>query len=99
VGPTTATGPHAPADTCVKPLRAISAPLPEGSSQTRSHGPNEDLEPDPFLPLAVAAEHTTRVELTTAVAIAFARDPMGCAYLANDLQLLPRGRFTLELGT
>jgi len=44
VGPPTTPGPHAPADTCVKPLRAISAPLPEGSSQTRSHGPNEDLE-------------------------------------------------------
>jgi probable F420-dependent oxidoreductase len=54
---------------------------------------------DPFLPLAVAAEHTTRVELATAVAIAFARSPMLCAYLANDLQLLARGRFTLGLGT
>jgi alkanesulfonate monooxygenase SsuD/methylene tetrahydromethanopterin reductase-like flavin-dependent oxidoreductase (luciferase family) len=47
----------------------------------------------------VAAEPTARVELTTAVAIAFAREPMGCPYLANDLQLLPRGRFTLGLGT
>ncbi|HWP66907.1 MAG TPA: TIGR03617 family F420-dependent LLM class oxidoreductase [Candidatus Limnocylindria bacterium] len=54
---------------------------------------------DPFLPLAVAAEHTSRVELTTAVAIAFARNPMGCAYLANDLQLLSRGRFRLGLGS
>jgi probable F420-dependent oxidoreductase len=54
---------------------------------------------DPLLPLAVAAEHTTRVELTTAVAIAFARTPMLCAYVANDLQLLSRGRFTLGLGT
>jgi probable F420-dependent oxidoreductase len=54
---------------------------------------------DPFLPLAVAAEHTTHVQLATAVAIAFARSPMLCAYLANDLQLLARGRFTLGLGT
>jgi probable F420-dependent oxidoreductase len=54
---------------------------------------------DPFLPLAAAAEHTTRVRLTTAVAIAFARTPMLCAYLANDLQLLSRGRFVLGLGT
>ena len=54
---------------------------------------------DPFLPLAVAAEHTTRVELTTAIAIAFARNPMVCAYAANDLQLLSRGRFILGLGT
>ena len=31
---------------------------------------------DPFLPLMLAAEHTNRVELMTAVAIAFARNPM-----------------------
>ena len=43
---------------------------------------------DPFLPLALAAQHTTRVELATAIAIAFARNPMVCAYVANDLQLL-----------
>src|SRR5512138_2941102 len=54
---------------------------------------------DPFLPLAVAAEHTTRVTLTTAIAIAFARNPMTVAYQANDLQLLSRGRFVLGLGT
>src|SRR5262249_38373620 len=54
---------------------------------------------DPFLPLAVAAEHTTRLTLTTGIAIAFARNPMTCAYLANDLQLLSHGRFVLGLGT
>jgi len=54
---------------------------------------------DAFLSLALAAEHTTRVTLTTAIAIAFARNPMTCAYMANDLQLLSRGRFVLGLGT
>ena len=54
---------------------------------------------DPFLPLVAAAEHTNRVRLTTAIAIAFARNPMLCAYLANDLQLLSGGRFVLGLGT
>ncbi len=54
---------------------------------------------DPFLPLAVAAEHTVRVTLSTAVAIAFARNPMVCAVMANDLQLLSKGRFVLGLGT
>lgn len=54
---------------------------------------------DPFLPLAVAATATARVELTTAIAVAFARNPMVCAYTANDLQLLARGRFILGLGT
>src|SRR4029077_13299202 len=54
---------------------------------------------DAFLSLALAAEHTRRVTLTTAIAIAFARNPMTCAYMANDLQLLSRGRFVLGLGT
>lgn len=54
---------------------------------------------DPFLPLSLAAVQTQRVELMTAVAIAFARNPMVCAYMANDLQLLAEGRFILGLGT
>jgi probable F420-dependent oxidoreductase len=54
---------------------------------------------DPFLQLVAAAQHTERVELMTAIAIAFARNPMVCAYTANDLQLLSRGRFILGLGT
>jgi probable F420-dependent oxidoreductase len=54
---------------------------------------------DPFLPLAVAAEHTTRLQLGTAVAIAFARNPMTLANLGYDLQVLSGGRFLLGLGT
>jgi len=54
---------------------------------------------DPFLPLVLAAHDTERLELTTAIAIAFARNPMTCAQMANDLQLLSRGRFILGLGT
>jgi probable F420-dependent oxidoreductase len=54
---------------------------------------------DPFLPLAVAAEHTQRLELGTAVAIGFARNPMNLASLAHGLQLLCAGRFRLGLGT
>ena len=42
---------------------------------------------DPFLPLALAAAGTEKIELMTGVAIAFARNPMTCAQLANDLQL------------
>jgi probable F420-dependent oxidoreductase len=54
---------------------------------------------DPFLPLVLAARETERVELITGIAIAFARNPMVCAYMANDLQLISRGRFILGLGT
>jgi probable F420-dependent oxidoreductase len=41
---------------------------------------------DPFLPLALAAGATERLELGTAIAVAFARNPMLCAQLAQDLQ-------------
>jgi probable F420-dependent oxidoreductase len=54
---------------------------------------------DPFLALAVAGEHTERLELGTAIAIAFARTPMTLANLGWDLQALTRGRFVLGLGS
>jgi len=54
---------------------------------------------DPFLPLAIAAEHTERVALGTNVAVAFPRSPMATAQVAWDLQALSRGRFNLGLGT
>jgi probable F420-dependent oxidoreductase len=54
---------------------------------------------DAMFPLLLAAEHTERVQLTTAVVIAFARNPMTLAQSAYDLQLASRGRFNLGLGT
>jgi len=54
---------------------------------------------DPFLPLAVAAEHTSRIQLGTAIAIAFARNPMNLANLGYDLQAISAGRFILGLGS
>jgi probable F420-dependent oxidoreductase len=54
---------------------------------------------DPFLPLAIATEHTERIELGTGIAVAFARTPMLTAYTANDLQRNSSGRFILGLGS
>ncbi|MFP6661910.1 MAG: TIGR03617 family F420-dependent LLM class oxidoreductase, partial [Myxococcota bacterium] len=54
---------------------------------------------DPFFPLLLAAGETERVDLGTAIAIAFARNPMLCANIGNDLQQLTRGRFILGLGS
>src|SRR5215213_9687830 len=54
---------------------------------------------DGFLPLAIAANETQRIELGTAVAIAFSRSPMETAETAWDLQDLSDGRFLLGLGT
>ncbi|MCH7576563.1 MAG: TIGR03617 family F420-dependent LLM class oxidoreductase [Chloroflexi bacterium] len=54
---------------------------------------------DPFLPLAILAEHTERLKLGTAVAIAFPRSPFVVAQMAWDLQRYSGGRFILGLGT
>ncbi len=54
---------------------------------------------DPFLPLAVAAEHSQKIELGTAIAVAFPRSPTTLAYLAWDLARASNGRFILGLGT
>lgn len=54
---------------------------------------------DPFLPLAVAAVHSTRIQLATAVAIAFPRSPMMTANVGWDLQAASGGRFVLGLGS
>lgn len=54
---------------------------------------------NPFLPLAVAAEHTERIQLGTAIAIAFARTPMTLANAGWDLQTISGGRFALGLGS
>jgi probable F420-dependent oxidoreductase len=54
---------------------------------------------DAFLPLALAAEHTTTIELATGITVAFARTPMVLAYTANDLQRMSGGRFILGLGS
>lgn len=54
---------------------------------------------NPFLPLAVAACETQRMALGTAIAIAFARNPMTLANVGYDLQVATRGRFILGLGS
>ena len=58
-----------------------------------------ETDHDPFLPLALAAEHSERLELVTSVAIALARSPMTVAYTAHDLQVLSNGRLLLGLGS
>ena len=58
-----------------------------------------DTAHDPFLPIAAAAATTARMDLGTAIAVAFARSPMTVAYSAWDLAELSDGRFLLGLGT
>ena len=54
---------------------------------------------DPFLPIAVGAASTEKLEFGTGIAVAFARNPMTLAVVANDLQLLTKGRFMLGMGS
>src|SRR4029079_2022012 len=54
---------------------------------------------DPFFPLLLAAEHTTKLELGTSIAVAFARSPMTLANVGYDLQAYSKGRFNLGLGS
>jgi alkanesulfonate monooxygenase SsuD/methylene tetrahydromethanopterin reductase-like flavin-dependent oxidoreductase (luciferase family) len=47
-----------------------------------------EVSRDPFLPLALVADRSTTLHLGTAVAVAFARNPMSMAAVANDLNKL-----------
>jgi probable F420-dependent oxidoreductase len=59
----------------------------------------QETQHDPFLPCALIAEHTTRLQFGTAVAVSFARSPANIAYTAWDLADQSNGRFMLGLGT
>jgi len=54
---------------------------------------------DPFLPIAIGAAATEKLEFGTGITVAFARNPMTLAVVANDLQLLTEGRFMLGMGS
>ena len=54
---------------------------------------------DPFLPLALAAEHSQRITLGTSIALAFPRSPAILAYIAWDLAKYSQGRVVVGLGT
>ncbi|MBI3213636.1 MAG: LLM class F420-dependent oxidoreductase [Mycobacterium sp.] len=58
-----------------------------------------EVSRDPFLPLMLAADRSARLQIGTAVAVAFARSPMTTAAAANDLNTYSQGRFTLGLGS
>lgn len=58
-----------------------------------------EINNDPFFPALLAAEHSETIELTTAIAVAFARNPMTMAQLAHDLNQFARGRFVLGIGS
>lgn len=58
-----------------------------------------EINNEPFFPLMLAAEHSKKIQLSTSIAVAFARNPMQLATLAHDLNEFSEGRFTLGLGS
>jgi probable F420-dependent oxidoreductase len=73
-------------------VRAVEAAGYDGAVSAEIHG-------DPFLPLALAAEHSRRVDLLTGIAVAFARSPMTLAQIGHDLNAFSRGRLVLGIGS
>jgi probable F420-dependent oxidoreductase len=54
---------------------------------------------DPFFPLLLASEHAPHLDIATAIAVAFPRNPSHLAYQAWDLHKFSKGRFMLGLGS
>lgn len=80
-------------------LRRIASVAPAMEAAGYDGLLSTELRHDPFLPLGVAALHTSRIALATGIAVAFARSPMAVANLAWDLNDISGGRFALGLGT
>src|SRR6201986_4061576 len=53
---------------------------------------------DPFLPMALAADHSDRLRLGISTVVRVARRPVTTAYQADDLARFSGGRFVLGLG-
>ena len=58
-----------------------------------------ETQHEAFLPLAVAATVTNKINLGTSIAVAFPRSPMITAHIAWDLAKASDGRFILGLGS
>lgn len=80
-------------------LRKVRAAVRAAEAEGYAIVVTNENKHDPFLPLAVAAVETERVELATAIAISFSRSPMAVANASWDLNEGSRGRFVLGLGT
>ena len=82
-----------------QPLQQVPAAARRLEAQGYDGLVTAELSHDPFLPLVLAAEHTERIQLMTSIAVAFSRNPMILANLANDLQAFSNGRFILGIGS
>lgn len=58
-----------------------------------------ETQHDPYLALAIATQEPSKLELGTAIALAFTKSPVATAYTAWDLQRMSGGRLNLGLGS
>jgi len=86
------------ADIAASPLAAEAAAVIAEKDGYDGFGAVETRH-DVFTALVLAARATNRIALQSAIAVAFARNPMSLAVQANDLQLISGGRFQLGLGS
>jgi probable F420-dependent oxidoreductase len=80
-------------------LGAIARQVAEAEAAALDGVWSTETSRDPFLPLLLAADRSPQLTLGTAIAVAFARNPMTVAAVANDLQSFSGGRFILGLGS
>ena len=90
----------------MKVAGGLMPPLEEVGEQARrleeqgyAAGMSAELGNDPLLPLAFAAQTTEKLQLMSAIVVAFARSPMTLATTAHDINLISKGRLTLGLGS
>jgi probable F420-dependent oxidoreductase len=85
------------------PISASPLQIEAAAAAAEDHGYDgfgaSETRHDVFTSLTLAARATSRITLQSAIAVAFARNPMSVAILANDLQLISEGRFQLGLGS
>ncbi|MEZ5559804.1 MAG: TIGR03617 family F420-dependent LLM class oxidoreductase [Pseudomonadales bacterium] len=80
-------------------LKKIPAAVREAEAAGYDGVRTAEMNHDPFFPLLLAAEHSERLEISTSIAVAFARSPMILANISHDLNAYSGGRFTLGLGS
>ncbi|RAG82729.1 LLM class F420-dependent oxidoreductase [Streptacidiphilus pinicola] len=86
------------ADVSASPLQAEAAAVAAEAAGYDGFAVSETKH-DAFTALTLAARATERIALRSAIAVAFSRNPMTVATLANDVQLVSGGRFQLGLGS
>jgi probable F420-dependent oxidoreductase len=88
-------------DAALPPTRLANVPAIAKAAETLGFSTlwTTETQHDPFLPHTLIAEHTTRLEMGTGIAVAFGRSPATLAYSAWDLAAQSNGRFILGLGT